>query len=165
MLDLIHHVNSGPKSELVWHMPMTTWHPYVHNIAYQIHLRDLRKGDLLVFNLQGECTSEHQYNVQVCSYVSLSPHKHDIGKPISQPYGGNVTRNEHHRPFNSTGSWEVEHNGDFYLNGIVYVASTAAGPNDVIILEQDYGRLFVLVYRKSRGTHDKALYYSDSDPD
>lgn len=150
MFDLIDHQNSGPKSELIYEMPMTTWSPYIYNIAYRVKLSDLREGDLIVSTSTCEATSEHQYNVMVCSYIVLTKEKYDVkGQIVSPPYGGNVTRNEHHRPIFSSGSAVVDSNDYRYVSMIVYVASTASKPQDMIKLEKDYGRLYVLQYRRS----------------
>lgn len=151
MFDLIDHYNSGPKSELVYEMPMTTWSPYYKNIAYQIKIPDLKKGDLLVCHGNAEATSEHHYNVMVCSYIVLVKNKYDVeGLIISPAYGGNTNRNEHHRPLFSGGSAIVDSDDYKYVNFVVYTASTAAAPNDIVKLEQDYGRLYILKYRERK---------------
>lgn len=151
MFDLIDHQNSGPKSELVYEMPMTTWSPYTYNIAYRVKLSDVKKGDLIVAGSTAEATSEHQYNVMVCSYIVLTRSKYDVeGQIVSPAYGGNVTRNEHHRPIHSSGSAIVDSNDYKYVSMIIYVASTAANLDDKIKLENGYGSLYILHYRQRK---------------
>jgi len=151
MFDLVDHYNSGPKSEMVYQMPMTSWHPYYYNVVYSIELDDIHVGDVLLCGATSECTTEHPFNVQVCGYIILAESKHDTkGEVIVPAFGGNVDRNEHHRPFTCTGTIKVEKQGYKYVNFILYVASTAALPNDIIVVEQDYGRLYVLQYRERK---------------
>jgi len=149
MFDLIDHYNTGPKSELVYEIPMTTWCPYIHTISYQIKIDDLRKDDLVVCNGNAEVTSHHPYNVMVCCYIVLTENEKDVsGQLVSTSNGGNFTRNEHHRPLISNGSCVVDKDNYKYVCFVIYSASTLAKPEDFIRLENNYGRLYVLHYRK-----------------
>lgn len=145
MLDFIQHYNSGPKNELVYQIPLTTWHPYDRKVVYSIKLEDIKKGDILLCGVTSECTSEHHYNIQISGYIILGETQESIeGEIIVPPFGGNVTRNEHHRPFTCTGTHEVKNKKNKYVNFVMYAASTAANPNDFIVVENNYGRLYVI---------------------
>lgn len=151
MFDLIDHLNTGPKSELVYEVPMTTWSPYSYHIAYRIKISDLRKNDLIVCGANAEATSEHAYNVMICTYIVLTRSKYDVeGQIVCPAYGGNVTRNEHHRPIYTGGSAIVDSDDYKYISLVIYTASTAALPDDKIKIENGYGRMYILHYRQRK---------------
>jgi hypothetical protein len=149
MFDLIEHYNTGPNSELVYQLPLTTWIPYRYKIAYQVRLKDSEVGDLLVCHGNAEVTSEHPFNVMVCSYIVLTKEAYEVvGKIISPAYGGNMDRNEHHRPIFCGGTIEIDDPEYCWVSLILYSASTAAQNGDSVRLESDYGRFYILQYRK-----------------
>jgi hypothetical protein len=68
---------------------------------------------------------------------------------ITEANGFNVTRKMHHGVVHKSGTFVCASNlGDMYVNLCCLSASTAANPNDSMIIEQDYGRLSVIVYKK-----------------
>ena len=148
MYDLIAYVDSHPRSELVASIPISTWSPYIFNSVYCVPVDNLKLKDLLVCFANCEVTSEHGYNVMIAGYLVLSKFPLELkGKYISQPAGGNMVPGEHHRAINFHGSVIVDDDEYQYVSLILYSASTAAKPNDKIIVENDYGRLYVFAYR------------------
>lgn len=146
----MYHYNSGPQSELVQNIPMTDWWPYNYIICYQVELTDVHKGDLFVCNGNAEITTEYgPINISVGGYIILAKNKDDVkGQLVAPAYGGNVNQNEHHRPFFHGGTCVVDSDDYKYCNFILYCASTGVRNGDLIKLEQDYGRLYILQYRE-----------------
>lgn len=148
MYDLIEHYNSGPKSEMVYEIPLTTGKPFYRNIAYQIAVENVKEGDLLVCNANAEVTSNNSYNILIATYIILTKQENDTeGLIICPPYGGNITLNQHHIPIYTGGSVIVDGNDYKYLTFVIYAASTAARPNDKVLLEPNYGRFYTLHYK------------------
>jgi hypothetical protein len=143
------HYNSGNSSELVASLPITTSSPYQKKVIYSIPISDLKTNDILQAYCEFEVTNPYTYNVMIASQIVLANNPTDVtGIEITEANGFNVDQNMHHGVVVKTGTHACSANYAMkYVNVIGYSASTQALVNHTLTVEQDYGRLSVLVFK------------------
>lgn len=145
----IEHYNSGNSSELVASLPITTSSPYQKMVIYSIPIADLKINDIIQASCEFEVTNPYIYNVMIASQIILANNPGDVtGIEITEANGFNVDKNMHHGVVVKSGTLSCAANYPLkYVNVIGYSASTQAQANNTLIVEQDYGRLSVLVFK------------------
>ncbi|MCX6191049.1 MAG: hypothetical protein NT109_02075 [Flavobacteriia bacterium] len=145
----IQHYNSGNSSELIATLPITPSSPYQKMVIYSIPIANLNTNDILQASCEFEVTNPYTYNVMIASQIILANNPTDItGIEITEANGFNVDQNMHHGVVIKTGTLTCSANYPMkYVNVIGYSASTQALANHNLIIEQDYGRLSVLVFK------------------
>lgn len=136
--------------ELITEIPITTGHPYNHQLVYQEILTDVKVGDMLVAHADWECTTPYSYNLMVCSYISATETIDYLLNPIliSEKNGRNIDLNIHHEQTARIGTLIADKDySQLYVNFVVYSASTASSSGHKLQVEQGYGRLCVHHYR------------------
>lgn len=145
----IWHGNSGNSSELVDRLYLTYTNGYLYKAIYTIPLPTLHPGDIVEMHGTFEITNPHKYNVMGARYLIIADNPTDTaGIPVSEAAGRNVTPGMHHDTHQDFGTYVVtqEMSGKHAVM-VGYAASSAASSSNVVWVEQDYGRLFVKVYR------------------
>lgn len=133
----------------------TTGGPYIYHNLIEVDIGPVNAGDLIDINAHAQISSQNPYNLMVASVVKLTSSDVStattlgawVGEEITEAVGVNIDNNVHHLPIERNGRLVATGN---YTNAkivlIVYTASTAYQSNDVITVDQDYGRLDVMVY-------------------
>lgn len=153
----IEHYNSGDSSEQVSFIKIntvTSWN--TAEVVYSLQIPGLKTGDIIFATAEMEVTNDCGYNAVITSEITLTdtPSKLPNQSPkyaITEANGFNVTPPMHHGVVHKSGTFVCPSNlGDMYVNLCCLSASTAANPNlsDMLKVEQDYGRLSVIVYKK-----------------
>lgn len=141
---------SGNLSELTSSLPVATSSgAATRMVVFSVPIGDLPLGAALSVAAEYEATNPLGYNVMVASYLILadSPTA-TTGVEIAEANGFNITANMHHGIITKVGALVVtEATPAAYVNLVSYAASSAATPGATLRVEQDYGRLSVLVWR------------------
>lgn len=147
---------SGNNSELVDHLMVegsgASW-AVGGEVVYSVLVPDLDSGDVVFAAAEAEITNDLGFNVMIASTLILADDGTDlpdgaIVKEITEANAYNITPDMHHGTFTKVGSYECpEDMGDRFVNFCMRAASSAASTGDEVTVEQDYGRLTVIVYR------------------
>jgi len=132
---------------------------YMPAVLYSVKIPGpLNKGTLLSIKAYGELTNPYKRaNIMLGYNTIISTNGPDDVRgfdEISEAKGYNITPAMHHGTFTDVDDLviEVDVQQDVYVNVVVWAASTGA-PFDgraKLKVEQDYGRLSVLVFKQNR---------------
>lgn len=148
------HINSGNNSEKVKVLPILTYSTRLNaKVIYSIPLPALDVGDILIVLGEAEFTNDNPYTCSVVSGIEISntPTQVDSFKEVTEFNGANVDQSIiHHSVQTKVGTYVVtESLIGKYLNWICYAASTAGRVGDIIQVDQDYGRMSVIIIKKT----------------
>lgn len=150
-------IDSGNNSELIQHLVLTGMlgpgriEPYKPAVIFSIKLNDIKRGDIIHLTSYGELTNDLGFNVMLGFNTILSASKLSITAidEITEGKGYNITPAMHHGNFTDVGNYEFKSDyKEIYINTILWGASTKVRTGDKLKVEQDYGRLSVLLWRK-----------------
>ena len=136
--------------ELISEIPITTGHPYNHQLVYQETITDVKAGDMLVVHADWECTTPYSYNLMVVTYISATETQDYLLNPVlvCEKNGRNIDLNIHHEQTTRIGTLIADKDySELHINFVAYTASTAALSGHKLQVEQGYGRLCVHHYR------------------
>lgn len=110
----------------------------------------VKAGDMFVGLAEFEVTSEYAYNVMLGAQIWVGEGSawggHEMTEANAQNFRGDE---EHHYVCNKTGVWVAPASYDFrYFNLFAWAASEAASSGHSLKVEQDYGRLVVMHFRR-----------------
>ena len=164
------HTNTGNSSEQVCFLNMQREpdRAYIDRsvVVYSQRLTNLRAGEVILALAEAEITVptdeddyrdlcdsiDHtiDYNVSVVGQLILAPTQDSVtGIEISEANGYNITPAMHHGVITKLGTLACPDNySERHVNLIMYAASTAANPEDRVIVGKDYGRLSVLRFKQ-----------------
>lgn len=146
----IWHANSGNSSERVTFLPVPAIGTnYQTRVIFSIQLPTIAVGDLLEAHSSFEVTNNSStQHVMVGRWMTLAPSSiATTGIDISEAAVRNVSKSSmHHDVVADHASYvaTMELTGK-YLNLVAYSGAELARYNDVITVEQDYGRMFVTI--------------------
>lgn len=142
------HQVTGNYSELVDTLPMN---PSAFQVVYSLPVADIRDGDVIVALAEAEATNPHSYNAFVSGWLLLTDDPGAVnGIEISENSGFNITPQMHHGIVTKVGSVRPVGTdlGDRHVNVVMRAAASQAQEGDTLLVEQDYGRLTVLRWRR-----------------
>jgi hypothetical protein len=141
--------NSGNSSERINTLPLTQGSPYTRRSVFSIELPELKAGDVISARGTFEVTNDNAYNVMAARLLLIGDTGGaTTGTDISEAAGFNVTPAMHHGVIMDFGSYVVPADlpAGKRLNMVAYAAASAAPVSGAeITVEQDYGRLEVMV--------------------
>jgi len=142
----IWHSNSGNGSELATQLNI---HTVQKEVIYSVALPDLYGGDVVEAYGTFEVTNPYPYNIMVGRLIILadSPSA-TTGIELSEAATRNISPNMHHDHIQDFAQYKVPQDvSGKYVNLISYSAASRSVSTSRAKVEQDYGRLFVKVYR------------------
>lgn len=108
----------------------------------------LKKGDIVTVTGQMEVTTELPFDVMFASFLALGKTPYDWKYTFSPRAGTNINRKQHHYTKEISASQKILADYDGYLNFFVYSANMYH--KGKIKVEQNYGRMSVIVHRNER---------------
>lgn len=150
-------IESGNNSELLSNLILTGMlgpgriEPYKPAVIFSIKLNDIKKGDIIHLTSYGELTNDLGFNVMLGFNTILSTSQRSTVAldEITEGKGYNITPAMHHGNFTDVGNYEFKSDyKEIYVNTILWGASTKVRTGDKLKVEQDYGRISVLLWRK-----------------
>jgi len=154
----IEQYNSGHCSELCSLMYIQTVGTWVNSrVIYSLMIPNLKQGDILSVFAEEEVTlssTQYNYDAGVFSKLILGNTQTDLPNssgitPISETNGEFALQNEHHHVIHQSGSYVCPNNlGNKYVNFCAYAETPNSSPGDTLQVNQCYGRLSIIVYRK-----------------
>lgn len=122
---------------------------YLFNTLYSVPIT-AKKGDVINAAFRGEITNPQSYNVQVATFIKLGTTATDsaLTNLLLPAAGENVTPAMHHMMISGQCAYEFTDDYTGFVNVVIYANSNAAGVDNVIFVDQGYGRLDVLHFEK-----------------
>lgn len=136
------------KAERVEYLYPTAKPPFNKRVIYSCRLDDLKANDILSITCHGQVTNDVGYNMMFCWLLVLGDSSlATTGIELTEAKGTNVTPLMHHFAFSDFAHYQSA--GDMksvHINLVAYCASTASKDHDKLNVDQDYGRMSVLVF-------------------
>lgn len=125
--------------------------PYQKFVLFSLKLEDIKKGDAIQLATYGQVSNANKFAVMFVWYSTLakSPTDNSGAIEVTEAKGTNITYEQHHEAFNDATNYVFE--ADYkviYLNTLVYAASLSATASTQLVVDQDYGRSSVMLFRK-----------------
>lgn len=134
---------------LVTTVPITTGSPFFFRPCVRLVVDDLVPGDLLDVTSTVQVSSKFPHAVMVGRLLKASDTNDATpsdGQVLSRPMATNISAQVHHLPVSTAGALKVSRAGRHFVTQVLYSASTAASPGDV--LPVDYAEMTVRVWRR-----------------
>lgn len=150
MFDIQHYETT---KELMSNIPIEcVVRDYNTHILYSLKVKNIHKNDIISLSSEFEITQNNPYMVMIGSYIIITDMPYSaIGDYIVSPNGFNLDNKIHHavpthnRNYKST----RDYLGTYYINLVIYSASTDALKNDTLLIEKNYGHLDAIIYNVS----------------
>ena len=144
MYDLIAHHST--TQEMIYHVPLDN----SRHIAYQCYVPDLHEKDLIVAGCNYEITQIKSYFMCTAHHLIITKNKDDIhGVGIAPATGIDIPGcKAYHVNPSVVGTIVVPEEGFRWVSLIVYSGSVRSHRGDYCLLEQGYGKLYVLHYKE-----------------
>lgn len=116
-------------------------------VIYSVLVEHISQNDIVHLTSQFEATNPYAYNVMIGSLVILADNNTaTTGVVLDTATSFNITQNMHHGVVIKTRNWQAPQDYDHkYVNVIGYAASDISSPGDLLIIEQNYGHLDVVI--------------------
>lgn len=128
---------------------------YEFRSIYSVELPPLKAGDVITAHTNFEITNEYSYVIVVGRYIVLGDDPDDVlNIRIGPAAGRNILPDMHHDDKSQSASYVVpEDMTGKFVNVVTYAASMLApDSNQLAVIEQGYGGLFVQVMRGAQLT-------------
>lgn len=143
--------DSGNNSEKITKLYIykSTSHPNLRKVLYSVKLENMVAGDIINVQVQGQVSNRIGYNVMVASNLLLVNGSDDTkGIELNEASGTNIDPKIHHHKLMQNAIYKfTEDCSVCYVNYIVYAASIYAKSGDYLKVDQDYGRLQILIFK------------------
>jgi hypothetical protein len=142
--------STGDNSELVTTLPVKTDSSNViTKVVMCVNIDPVTDGSIIYASAEAEYTNDLGYDPLIASMLILVDScTLTAGAEVTEHNGEDCTRLQHHCVVVKAGLLQiVGFTSRHYVSLIAYAAHTQAKAGDVLKVQQDYGRLNVLVWR------------------
>lgn len=116
-------------------------------VIYSITVPTITENDILQITGQFEATNPYSYNAMISSTILLADTSTTTtGVLIDAATSFNITPNMHHGVVIKSRSWQAPQNyTNKCINFVAHSGADTASPGDLLIIEQMYGHLDVVI--------------------
>lgn len=142
MVDIIKVMGVNPKTLKSLPNPKT--------IMFSLKLKDIKKGDIIQQLAYGQVSNKNKFACMFCYHTVLAQSSWDnVGFfELTEAKGTNITYEVHHEPWSDSFNYRfTEDLFEVFVNVLVYSASQAAVPGNQLVVDKDYGRQSIMLWR------------------
>lgn len=125
--------------------------PNPKTVMFSQKLENVKAGDIISQIAYGQVSNKNKFACMVCNHSVLarSPEDNNGFLELSEARGTNITYEINHEPWDDNFLYEFKEDfKEVFVNVLMYSASQAAVPGNQLVVDKDYGRQAILLWRK-----------------